>query len=75
MGGEGERDSVKTFFERMAPLACWPYFRSHVANVAAEAGISIPVVPIKKLRFPVKEAGGYIDPDETRHLLPKDDAS
>ncbi|MEQ1707488.1 MAG: hypothetical protein ABL864_04070 [Terricaulis sp.] len=64
MPGEHNRDTLDTFFERMAPFSTWPYFRGHVAQVAAESGIDFPILPIKKLFHPVKSAGGYVDPDE-----------
>ncbi len=62
--GEFDEQTLDTFFNRMAPLATWPYFRTHVAHIAAEAGLDIPILPIKKLLYPVKSAGGYVDPLE-----------
>lgn len=61
--GEHSAETVEAFFDRVGPFSVWPYFRTHVAHIAAEAGIDVPILPIKKLFQPVREAGGYIDPD------------
>lgn len=59
--GEHDDETIRTFFERMAPFATWPYFRTHLAQTASAAGLEIPILPIKKLFHPVKAAGGYTD--------------
>ena len=61
--GEHDREVIDMFFRKMGPFTTWPYFRVHVAGVAAEAHIDLPVLPIKKLLFPIKSVGGYIDPE------------
>lgn len=67
--GEHDSETLSTFFRRMAPFSVWPYFRVHVAQVAAESGIKIPILPIKKLFHPVKKAGGYVDRDEREEVI------
>lgn len=63
VSGEHETSTLEAFFEKMAPFAVWPYFRSHLATVSAEAALNVPILPIKKLFHPVKAAGGYREPD------------
>lgn len=61
--GEHKEETTTAFFNRMAPFSVWPYFRTHVSGIAAEANLEVPILPIKKLFQPVKSAGGYVDPD------------
>lgn len=62
--GEHRQETIKAFFDRMAPFAVWPYFRTHVATLASAAQMDVPVLPIKKLFQSVETAGTYVDPGE-----------
>lgn len=64
MPGSHPHEALKVFFDKLAPLSAWPYFRTHVAHLASEAQIVVPVLPIKKLLQPVDTASDYVDPDE-----------
>lgn len=64
ISGEHGSDSIATFFHRVGPISVWPYFRAHVAAIAAEGNVDIPVLPIKRLVHRVKAAENYVDPDD-----------
>jgi hypothetical protein len=70
--GDHSVETLHAFFIRMAPFSVWPYFRAHVAAIAAEANLRIPIIPIKKLFRPVASAGGYVDPDFVGPETPDD---
>lgn len=59
-----DTDIAEAFFSRIAPISVWPYFRVHVASMAAEGGVNIPVLPIKKLLHRVKSADNYVEPGD-----------
>lgn len=61
--GEHTKDTMQTFFNQIAPMSVWPYFRSHVASKAAEGHVEIPTLPLKKLVRRVALALDYVDPD------------
>lgn len=42
-------ENAVTFFESTAKFAVWPYFRSHVANLAAQSRLELPPLPLKTL--------------------------
>ena len=39
-------DDATKFFESTAKFAVWPYFRSHVASLAAQARLELPPLPL-----------------------------
>jgi hypothetical protein len=47
-------DATK-FFASTSSFAVWPYFRTHVANLAAESRIELPPLPLKTLLQRVPE--------------------
>lgn len=53
------RDStaVKQFVDRVAPFACYPYFRSVFATLDWAAGTKLPPLPVHKERSRVEKAG------------------
>lgn len=59
LSGQHTEDSIKAFFERTGSFAAWPYFRALVSSFAAAAGVSVPVLPIKRVLVPFKAEGGY----------------
>ena len=61
ISGQHDQETLTSFFNRMAPLSTWAYFRSHVARIAGEACVDIPVLPIKKLSYPLGPSSGYQD--------------
>jgi len=52
---EKEND-VRIFLEHIAPSQSYPYFRQRVAQSAADAMVEMPLLPMLKLRAPVKKA-------------------
>ena len=62
-GGVTENEADQ-FFRSFSSMAAYPYFRQHVADVAARASVSIPILPIKRLRYPLR---GY----ESSHNQPE----
>lgn len=44
--GKHNKTDVKAFFSRTAPFAVWPYFRAHVAMIAAESGARLHPLPM-----------------------------
>jgi len=42
-------DDAAKFFESTAKFAVWPYFRSHVANLAAQSRLELPPLPLTTL--------------------------
>lgn len=67
--GTHDEGDVKAFFERTGPFVAWPYFRAHVAQLAAAANYEIPILPIKRVLVPFTVGGGY------RKLRAGEDAS
>jgi len=47
-------DDATKFFESTAKFAVWPYFRSHVANLAAQSRLELPPLPLKTLMQRIK---------------------
>jgi hypothetical protein len=47
-------DDAKKFFESTAKFAVWPYFRSHVANLAAQSRLELPPLPLTTLLQRIK---------------------
>lgn len=41
--------NANQFFESTAKFAVWPYFRSHVANLAAQSRLELPPLPLTTL--------------------------
>ncbi len=64
VSGEHTAESLKVFFNQIAPISVWPYFRVHVASLSAEADLDIPPLPLKKLVHKVKAAGNYVNPED-----------
>ena len=52
-----EEDAVKAFLDRVAPFACYPYFRSVFATLDWAAGTMLPPLPIHKEKSRVEKAG------------------
>lgn len=52
-----ESDAVKQFLDRVAPFACYPYFRSVFATLDWAAGTMLPPLPIHKEKSRVEKAG------------------
>jgi len=48
--GEFSREDGETFMERVARVAVYPYFRSLIASLVAEAGLQMPPLPILSLQ-------------------------
>jgi hypothetical protein len=46
--GEPSEEAVKQFVERVGKFAAYPYFRSHFADVASQAGLIMPPLPVLK---------------------------
>jgi hypothetical protein len=70
--GEHKQDVLNVFMDRMGPFSVWPYFRGHVARVASEANLDVPILPIKKLFQSVEAVSGYVEPeDSAAPKLPK----
>lgn len=46
--GHPESAAVNAFAARVARFAAYPYFRSHVAEVSSQAGLSLPPLPVIK---------------------------
>ena len=49
--------AVKLFLDRVAPFACYPYFRSVFATLDWAAGTMLPPLPIHKEKSRVEKAG------------------
>ena len=64
--GEHSQDAARAFFNKMAPVAVWPYFRSYVAALAASANVDVPILPLKKLVQSLKAVEGYEEVGPTR---------
>lgn len=47
--GEYDQDAAVLFLERVGRVAAYPYFRSLVADLASQAGVSMPPLPIISL--------------------------
>lgn len=47
-------EHVRIFYEHLAPSQSYPYFRQFVAQKSADAALNLPVLPMMKLRAPVK---------------------
>lgn len=54
-----EPSLFSSFFKRTAVFSVWAYFRSHVATIASEAGIEVPILPIKRLHYPIDSSEVY----------------
>ncbi|MGV3490132.1 MAG: hypothetical protein ACO1OG_02310 [Devosia sp.] len=52
-----ETNAVKAFLDRVAPFACYPYFRSVFATLDWAAGTMLPPLPIHKEKSRVEKAG------------------
>lgn len=50
-------EAVATFLDRVAPFACYPYFRSLFASLDWAAGTALPPLPIHKEKSRVESAG------------------
>jgi hypothetical protein len=46
--GVPEEPAVEAFARRVARFAAYPYFRAHVAELASQAGVRLPPLPIIK---------------------------
>ena len=52
VNAEPDDAAVPVFIRRVARFAAYPYFRSHFAHLASQAGLEIPPLPvIKERRF------------------------
>jgi len=47
-------DHVRIFYENLAPSQSYPYFRQFVAQKSADAELNLPMLPMMKLRAPVR---------------------
>lgn len=50
-------DAVRLFLDRVAPFACYPYFRSLFATLDWAAGTMLPPLPVHKEKSRVEKAG------------------
>jgi hypothetical protein len=46
--GDPEELAINAFAKRVARFAAYPYFRAHVAEIASQAGLRLPPLPIIK---------------------------
>ncbi|MBN9335791.1 hypothetical protein [Devosia sp.] len=49
--------AVKQFVDRVAPFACYPYFRSVFATLDWAAGTKLPPLPVHKEQSRIEKAG------------------
>lgn len=52
-----DQNAVAAFLDRVAPFACYPYFRSVFATLDGAAGTRLPPLPIHKEKSRVEKAG------------------
>lgn len=52
-----KEEAVRQFVDRVAPFACYPYFRSVFATLDWAAGTKLPPLPVHKERSRVEKAG------------------
>jgi preprotein translocase subunit SecB len=52
--GKPNEDAALLYLERVGAFGCWPYFRSHFANLCSDAGAVVPPLPIMKGNLPTK---------------------
>ncbi len=48
LNGAPEENVIQTFAKRVARFAAYPYFRSHFAEMSAQAGVHMPPLPVIK---------------------------
>lgn len=56
--------AVDSFVRKIGMMSIWPYFRSHSANLASEALVMLPPLPLKKARYPITENEYHITEEE-----------
>jgi len=70
--GEPEDLEVAAFAKRVARFAAYPYFRAHFAQLASQAGLELPPLPVikeKRLLPKTEKPPGW---DEAVKSLPKE---
>jgi hypothetical protein len=48
--GEPEEQAALKFVSRVGPFTVYPYFRAHFAELASQAGLRVPPLPVMKER-------------------------
>ncbi|HWA91819.1 MAG TPA: hypothetical protein VG889_17405 [Rhizomicrobium sp.] len=57
VSGDPAPEAVDAFARRVARFAAYPYFRAHFAELASQAGLMLPPLPVIKERRLIPEVG------------------